>query len=68
MGESIIISLIDSIFRDLKKKVSFDKQLFCKMGALIYGNRFLGFYCFQRPLKHFIQATWTHVMDKFESG
>ena len=38
-------------FGDLKKKASFDQQLFCGIGALIYSNRFLGLYCFQQPIE-----------------
>ena len=35
------ILAICSILRDLKKKVSFNQQLFYEMGALIYGNRLI---------------------------
>ena len=36
-----------------KKKASFNQQLFCEMGALIYNNRFLGFYSIQYlPVSH----------------
>ena len=35
------ILAICSILRDLKKKASFNQQLFYEMGALIYGNRLI---------------------------
>ena len=54
-------------FEGPKKKASFDQQLFCEMGALIYGNRVLGFYGFQQPIET-LQVIWTSVTDKFESG
>ena len=38
-------------FEGPKEESEFDQQLFCEMGALIQGNRFLGFYCFQQPIK-----------------
>ena len=38
-------------------KDSSGQQLFCEMGALIWFNRFLGFYWFQQPIETLHSST-----------
>ena len=42
-------------FEESKKEVSFDMELFWKMGALIYSNCFFGLYFFLPSCPHLLQ-------------